>query len=399
MAAETGQAERQEESREEVGEGKREVVAKKTIQKRDGVYTRKDRAGFYISWTDAQGRRRCRKTDAANITQAKQIRAAELLRVEQARMLGHNPPGAETFKEVADRFLKYQKARLTPKAYEREESILRLHLSRFNSLKLSSIRKIDVQQYVTDRSGEVSPASVRRELSVLTHLFSLAVEWEIVPVNPAQRIKSPKLPPGRVRYLQPTELKAVLEACPNGLREIVALLVSTGMRRGEVMGLRYLDVDIQNGRIVLPQTKNNTSRVVHLNQMAIMVLKSLPPGEPGDKLFADWTPNQVSTQFIRVCVRLKILDFSIHDLRHTTASWMRMSGADIHTVAEQLGHKTLNMARRYQHLSPAFMSDAVGKLDAVFSEASGAISAKNGEERYQDVTAQLALTDGDAGSG
>jgi len=83
-------------------------MAKKTAQKRDGVYQRKDRPGWWISWTDAQGRRRFRKTDAQNITQAKQIRAAELFRVEQAKMLGHAPPGKETFQEVAARYLKYQ---------------------------------------------------------------------------------------------------------------------------------------------------------------------------------------------------------------------------------------------------------------------------------------------------
>ena len=91
-------------------------MAKKTAQKRDGVYQRKDRPGWWISWTDAQGRRRFRKTDAQNITQAKQIRSAELLNVEKAKMLGHTPPGADTFKEVAERYLKYQKARLSPKA-------------------------------------------------------------------------------------------------------------------------------------------------------------------------------------------------------------------------------------------------------------------------------------------
>jgi integrase len=377
-------------------------MAKKTPQKRDGVYQRKDRPGWWITWTDAQGRRRQRKTDAQNVTQAKAIRAAELTRVEQARILGHNPPGAETFKEVADRFLKYQKARLTPAAYDREESILRLHLARFNSLKLSSIRKIDVQQYVTDRSSEVSAASVRRELSVLTHLFSLAIEWEIVPVSPAQRVKAPKLPPGRVRYLQPTELKAVLEACPDGLRQIVALLVSTGMRRGEVMGLRYLDVDMQNRRILLPQTKNNTSRVVYLNDMALTVLRSIPPPDrwqPGDKIFADWTPNQVTMQFSRVCVRLKILDFTLHDLRHTAASWMRMGGADTHTVGMLLGHKDPKSAARYQHLNPAFLGDAVNKLDAVFGDALEPNRGENGEERYRDVTDVLALTDGGDASG
>src|SRR5262249_52471745 len=114
-------------------------MAKKTAQKRGGVYQRKDRPGWWISWTDAQGRRRFRKTDAQNITQAKQIRAAELLRVEQARLLGHQPPGKETFGEVAERYLKHQKARLTPKAYDREAGIVEKHLQRFSNRPLASI--------------------------------------------------------------------------------------------------------------------------------------------------------------------------------------------------------------------------------------------------------------------
>jgi integrase len=374
-------------------------LPKKTPQKRDGVYERKDRKGLWISWTDAQGRRRQRKTDAQNITQAKQILSAELLRVEQAKMLGHAPAGEETFSEVADRFMKHQKARLKPASYRREEIVRRIHLARFNDWKLAAIRKKDLQSYLTERAGVASASSVRKEMAFLTHLFGLAVEWEIIPVSPAIGLKAPKLPAGRVRYLQPTELKALLEAAPDGLREIVAVAVSTGMRRGEITGLRYLDVDLSNKRVLLPQTKNGESRAVYLNRMAMMVFDAMPGGAPGDPVFPDWTPGAVSMAFSRLCQDLNIFDFRFHDLRHTAASWMRMGGADIHTVAELLGHKHLAMARRYQHLSPAFLADAVGKLDTVFGEAAGVISAKTGGERYQDVTAQNLLSDGADTSG
>jgi len=70
--------------------------------------------------------------------------------------------------------------------------------------------------------------------------------------------------------------------------------------------------------------------------------------------------------FARVCKGLGISDFRFHDLRHTAASWLRMQGADIHTVAQLLGHKDLRMAARYQHLSPAFLGEAVARLDTVF---------------------------------
>jgi integrase len=354
-------------------------MARKTAQARDGVYQRQDRAGFWISWTDAQGRRRYRKTDAQNITQAKQIRAAELLRVEQARILGFTPPGEESFAEVAVRYLQYQKARLTPKAYEREQSIVDIHLKPFFNCPLAGIRRQDVQRYITHRSGKASPYSIQKELNVLKHLLRLAVEWELIPINPAQGIKSPRVPAGRVRYLQPKELHALIAACPEWLRPVVALAVLTGMRRGEIMSLRWIDVDMTQGRIYIPQTKNGEGRMVYLNEGAQTVLSAMPRTEgtrSTDKIFSGFTSGQVTVNFRRVCSRLGIVDFRFHDLRHTAASWLRMSGADIHTVAQLLGHKDLRMAARYQHLSPAFLAEAVNKLDGVF-----------GELRYQDVTA------------
>ena len=69
-------------------------------------------------------------------------------------------------------------------------------------------------------------------------------------------------------------------------------------------------------------------------------------------------------------IKLEIMNFRFHDLRHTAASWLRMQGADIHTVAQLLGHRDLRMAARYQHLSPAFLADAVNRLDAVFGDLS-----------------------------
>lgn len=356
-------------------------MARKTGHVRDGVYTRKDRPGFWISFVDAQGRRRQKKIDAPNITVAKQIRAQELSRIEQAKALGFTPPGEEKFAEVGERFLKYQKARLTPMAYDREEGIMKQRLMPFFNGKVAMIRRQDVQRYVTERvSDQASPYSVQKELNVLKHLLRLAVEWEILPVNPAQGVKPPRVPAGRIRYLTPEELRAVLAACPDWLRPIVALLVCTGMRRGEVLGLRWLDVDLDNKRIILPQTKNGEGRIVYVNELGMMVLTSLPRGEQADKLFAGVTPEQVSMRFSRVCVGLKIENFRLHDLRHTAASWLRMSGADIHTVAQVLGHKDLRMTARYSHLSPAFLAEAVGKLDAVF-----------GADRYHSVTNKKAL--------
>src|SRR5271163_2608543 len=171
---------------------------------RDGIYQRKDRPGFWASWVDASGKRRQRKLEAYTLQQARSLLSAEKARVEKTVTLGYAPPSAETFTAASTRFLRHQKARLTPRAYAREIGIVETHLRPFfGTVRLAEIRRADVQKYVTNRSGEVSPGSVVKELNVLKHLLGLAVEWELIPANPAHAVKSPRVPAGRVRYLQP----------------------------------------------------------------------------------------------------------------------------------------------------------------------------------------------------
>ncbi len=213
-----------------------------------------------------------------------------------------------------------------------------------------------------------------KELNILKHLFNLAVEWELVPQNPAQGMKMPRVPAGRVRYLQPSELHSVLKACPHWLQPIAGLLAFTGMRRSEVLGLRWLDVDRKGERIMLPQTKNGDGRIVWLNTLACQVLDSIPKNgaKPTDRVFPasdEVSPENVSLAFLRACRKLGIADFRLHDLRHTAASWLRMSGADLQDVAELLGHRDLRMTKRCSHLSPAHLSAAVQRLDGVFGTA------------------------------
>src|SRR6185437_15012916 len=120
-------------------------------------------------------------------------------------------------------------------------------------------------------------------------------------------------------------------------------------------------------RILLPQTKNGDARTVWLNALACDVIDSLTPGAATDRVFSsDITLENVSLAFLRACRKVKIADFKLHDLRHTAASWLRMSGADLQDVADLLGHRDLRMTRRYAHLSPAHLSAAVKRLDAVF---------------------------------
>jgi len=171
---------------------------------RDGVFVRK--GSYYISFIDAHGRRKQQKLKGAfTLTQARHLRTAKLQEQEKARVLGY------TFAQFVPHYLRHQQARVTPKAYERTRGIVEKHLKQaFGAMQLAMIRKIDVSRYLTGRLVEVSVETARREFFVLSHMISVAVDWELISANVASGVKLPKVPAGRVRYLQPTELRAVL---------------------------------------------------------------------------------------------------------------------------------------------------------------------------------------------
>jgi len=162
------------------------------------------------------------------------------------------------------------------------------------------------------------------------------------------------------------------------LRPIVGIAVSTVMRRGEILGLRHLDADLDGGRVLLPQTKNNDSRVVYLNQAAKLALGSaMKQDGPSHALIFDGVCADYVGQCFRKAVKdTGIVDFTFHDLRHTFASWLVMSGANLRTVADQLGHRDVRMTMRYAHLSASHRANAVNQLDGVFGGLSPEVSPK-----------------------
>jgi integrase len=337
---------------------------------RDGVFVKNHK--FWISFTDAQGRRNMQPTNAPTLQQARAIRAQELWKVEKQRRFGHLEPTEEMFSDVVQNYLDYQRARISPGSYWRAQGIIEQHIKPyFGTMKLAQVKKRHVEDYITkQRNGGLGASSVRKELNVLKHMFSFYVEQELLEFNPASGVKGPKAPQARLRYLQPAELAAVLKACPPWLQPIAGLLAFTGMRRSEVLNLRTMDVDLQNGCVTLQQTKNNKPHVVWLNRLArqVLIFSMRPGAKPTDCIFAgdNLRKENVSLAFLRTCRKCGIADFHLHDLRHTAASWMRQSGADLQDIQKVLGHSNIKMTDRYAHLSPKHLLSVVATLDAAF---------------------------------
>lgn len=234
----------------------------------------------------------------------------------------------------------------------------------------------------TARGKARSPATVVRYLAVLSHLFSLAEkEWRYTSSNPVRSVSKPAEPRGRVRYLTKEELVKLADACKASrnphLHTIFVLAVSTGMRLGEIRSLRKTNVDLAHSRIILETTKNGERRAVPLAGLALelMTRRLDVVSEPADLLFPGANgkrPIEIKKAWQNALAKSGIKDFRFHDTRHCAATYLLESGASIAQLAELLGHKTLQMVKRYAHLSASSGAQLVSQMNAaVFGTAAG----------------------------
>ena len=229
----------------------------------------------------------------------------------------------------------------------------------------------------SQRGDSRSPATVNRYLAVLSHLFTMAIkEWGWVEDNPLSKVTKPKESRGRVRFLSDEERVSFLSECKKSesqyLYTAVVLALSTGGRRMEILGLTWKDVDFNRGVITLHETKNGERRILPLAGHALELIQQLAKIRhvncnlvfPGKNLK---TPIDLRTPFENALKRAEITDFRWHDLRHSCASYLAMNGASLAEIAEILGHKTLQMVKRYAHLSEAHTTKVVARMnEAIF---------------------------------
>ena len=226
----------------------------------------------------------------------------------------------------------------------------------------------------THQSERRSPSTVNRYLAAISHVFTLAVdEWQWLEESPMRKVKKLKEPRGRVRFLSDEERFLLLDACKQSnspyLYPIVVLALSTGMRRGEILNLAWKDVDLKQHRVTLHETKNGERRAVPLVGHALGVMKEFARAHhrlDTPLVFPGKNPKRPATIRDSWEHALKVAglnDFRFHDTRHSAASYLAMNGASLAEIAEVLGHKTLQMVKRYAHLSEAHTAEVVGRMN------------------------------------
>ena len=213
-----------------------------------------------------------------------------------------------------------------------------------------------------------SQVTVNRYLAALKAAFSLAVLNEKVEQNPVKRVKLAKENNKRTRYLTEEEEARLLAVLPSEYHALVQVALHTGMRKGEQLNLRWSDVDFQQKRITIRETKAGEARHIPMNGIVIQTLQAVPRmlhnphvfyGRNSGERFKNGIKNTDWKRYLR---EAGIEDFHWHDLRHTFASRLAMRGVDLFTVSKLLGHSTLEMTQRYAHLAPDYLQNAVEGL-------------------------------------
>lgn len=246
----------------------------------------------------------------------------------------------------------------------RINAILRRPITHRTLAKLSSA---DVAIYRDERLKDVAPATVVRELNTIGHAVEVALrEWGLwLPRNPVKMVRRPSVPQGRKRRLEAGEEARLLAACDQGrtplLKPLIIVAIETGMRRGEMLGLRWEHVDLTKRVAHLPLTKNGDSRDIPLSRRATDTLVALEKTKKtGADLVFPMSGNTVRLAFEHLRVRAKLSNFHFHDLRHEAISRFFERGLNIAEVSAISGHKELKMLARYTHLRAV---DLVKRLD------------------------------------
>jgi len=254
----------------------------------------------------------------------------------------------------------------------------KLHAFRFRAMARNSIGRVNmavfnapvVAKYRDERLHAVSAGAVIRELACISLVINLArKEWGIGMTNPVPLVRKPPAPKGRERLASDVEMTRLLAALEpkgernNGKRNVwmmplVLFALETAMRRGELLALKWENIDLVQRTATLLETKNGQTRVVPLSTQAIKVLTGVPRSIDG--MVFPIKACAVSKAWDVAIERAQIPDFHFHDLRHMAITQMAQKLPNIIELSAVSGHKSLSMLKRYYHPKATDLAKKLG---------------------------------------
>lgn len=221
--------------------------------------------------------------------------------------------------------------------------------------------------------GRRAPATINRVRAVLAGVLTYARKKRLVPrgwTNPMSEVFPEEFNNERTRFLSPEERNRLFAAARVStyprLLLLILMAVTTGARKGELLALRYADLNLDAGTAHVRTSKNGEQRVLPLVPTVIAEIKRFGKAQPEALLFGSikrpGNPMEVKRAFDNAVRAAQVEDFRFHDLRHSCASYLAQNGATLLEIADVLGHKTLDMVRRYSHLTVGHKAALVNRV-------------------------------------
>jgi integrase len=320
-------------------------------------HLRKDSGGYFLDYLvqeEGVTRRKRIRLGQISLAQAKRVLAQHMQAIVDNRFLASETPKL-IFSEAADAFLDFSRSR--KKSFHRDGQLVGHLKEFFGDRLLGSLTLDQIEKYVVFRrdqrqqSGrELKGATLNREVACLKTIIRRAVLNRQLDRNPIEGLKLFKEIP-RSRTLIQDEYARLLSQCSGHLKPIVQLAYVTAMRKGEILRLRWEQVDFKNKVITLEaeSTKTQEKREIPLNEELLSILHRVPRtlGNEFVFTFKGKPIENIRKAFSRACERAGIKDFRFHDLRHCGVTNLRKAGVPDNVIMSISGHKTAAMFRRY----------------------------------------------------
>lgn len=297
--------------------------------------------------------------------------------MDKGSFVSANVAERTTFKELAERFRNdfalhhYRGAGWSFKLARLEDKLASYSLAAITPQLVARYRderlkQPDPRYTKATNPPRVSPATVKTEIDLLSKVFDVASKEFGISLpggNPVKSVRKPKAAGGRDRRLTAKEWAALEKECKASqnayLHPALLLSVETAMRQGELLGLKWKDVDLKKRLAMLYETKNGEARAVPLTSGAVAVLQALPRDIGG--LVIPQGRMTIYHAFLNACKRAKIENYTWHDLRHEALSRLAERGdLSVLELAAVSGHKTLQMLKRYTHLQAEKLAEKLG---------------------------------------
>lgn len=337
------------------------------------VYKRGNKWYIYVTYPDSRRFRKSvgTKKEAERIEQ--KIRS-EILNgkweiVETKEML---------FNELVEQYLEYAKASKAESSYRSDGYRIKGHLlPYFGNMPLKSITPQMVDEFKAMRVGQgAAPKTINHDLINLSHMLKMAIRWGYLEHNPASSVVKLKVPKNPPKFLSQDEIQRLIEAAKlSHIYPLIMTALHTGMRKAELLNLKWTDIDFQQGVITVQNktdwhTKNYKHRIFQMTPALQQTLEEhkLAQDENGvdcEYIFT-WKGERIlqdiRKSFGSIVKAAGLKNVTLHSLRHTFASQLAMAGVPLMDVQQLMGHQSFETTLRYAHLSEGHVKKQVLKL-------------------------------------